>query len=164
MNVVVLWTLPTHFCKRMCISYFDRTYVCRIYCAIYLWMYSEFGVLEYSEQRCRCAYCACVTDEVRTISTDRMDASLRRLRVDQRGLPSRRVLIITVSTEGSQACRTGSVRHRLMMQSFGCITVRITSVIRTYSLLTITFCYCYFYRGSTVLSHHVGRRRMMWLK
>jgi len=59
-------------------------------------------------------------------------------------------------------CGSCSVNVRHWMQSFACAT-SITSVIRTYSLqvLLLLLLLC---RGSTVLSHHVGLRRMMWLK
>ena len=110
--------------------------------------------------------------------------SLRQLRVDQRRGPKpacpnalRRVLITVIkhgSTTGYQAgvSEQGAslrrldrtIRTSLMMRSFRMYYESlITSVIRTYSLLALLFATTTVQR-STVSSHHVVRRRMMWLK
>jgi len=44
----------------------------------------------------------------------------------------------------------------MMMQSFPCIAKCVISVIQTHHLQVFLFAAAMFYRGSAVLSHHVG--------
>jgi len=78
--------------------------LCRIYCAIYLCCIRSFGVF---------GVASCVTVEVRFMCVDLngSNASLRRLRVDQRGFPSRRVLIASVNGRVTKPAGLESVRH-----------------------------------------------------
>jgi len=81
--------------------------LCRIYYAIYLcciWSFGVFGVF---------GVASCVTVEVRFVCVDLIgsNASLRQLRVDQRGFPSRHVLITIVNGRVTKPARLESVRH-----------------------------------------------------
>jgi len=120
--------------------------LCRIYCAIYLAMHVML-----------CASCAKFVVRHWRGSCDLNGSMLR-------------ACAKSGSTEGYQACVSGlgASLRRLTMRIVGLsklVRHLFSHGLRLYHFCdsnlqppSIAFCYC-FYRGSTVLSHHVGRKK-----
>jgi len=139
-----------------------RSDLCQIYCAIYLWMYSEFGVFGVFGVAVRFVrhWRGSRSQRIEIMSLRRnMSASLVEglLTMDQRRGPK-------PACPNYYVDRTEYRRTSLMMRSFACNTNEVCHFCDS-NLQPSTIAFCYYYCAEeAVTSHHVGRRRMMWLK